>query len=152
MSVELVLASELPAQIDLEPARRVVAALNVELAPIDGQLNLAFVSRSESQELNQRYSGNDYATDVLSFSYIEDGEAIDGVIGDIAICHEIALEQAKAAGTSPDDEVALLALHGTLHVLGYDHQTEAEQSSMQSLQQALMTQAGNKYRELIWEA
>jgi probable rRNA maturation factor len=152
MALELNIVGDVPAKIDLEPTERVVSALinSVQNLP-DGLVNASFVDRAESQDFNVRYSGNDYATDVLSFSYIEDGEPIDGVIGEIAICTPIAVEQAQAAGTTISDEVALLMLHGLLHLCGYDHQTVHDQTDLQKLQHELMDRAGNTYREFVWE-
>ena len=152
MALELVMVGDLPTGVDMAPTRRVVAALLAEGLPLpDGVVNATFVDRAQSQTMNQDYSGNDYPTDVLSFSYIEDGEAIDGVIGEIAICIPIAMDQADKARTTPGDEVALLVLHGLLHLSGYDHQTETEQQTVQALQAKLMAAAGNEYREFVWE-
>lgn len=152
MSLALVVVGEVPSGCDLEPSERAVSALLGILPELpEGTINATFVDRATSQELNVRYSGNDYATDVLSWSYIEDGEPIEGVIGELAVCWEIAVEQAHEAGTTASEEVALLVVHGMLHVLGYDHQTEAEQDEVQRLHEQIMTAAGNKYRAFKWE-
>ncbi|MBW4062223.1 rRNA maturation RNase YbeY [Candidatus Saccharibacteria bacterium] len=152
MALELVIVGDVPTSVELAPTKRVVAALTDSVTDLpEGVVNASFVDRAESQDFNVRYSGNDYATDVLSFSYIEDGEAIDGVIGELAICTPIAAEQAEAAKTSLSDEIALLVLHGLLHLCGYDHQTEADQLKVQHLQEQLMSKAGNTYREFVWE-
>jgi probable rRNA maturation factor len=104
------------------------------------------------REMNRTYAGNDYATDVLSFSYIEDGgEPIEGVIGEMAISLETAASQAEAAGMSLDEEVALLGLHGALHIMGFDHQDETDRQVMNGLQSELMEAAGLKYREFAWK-
>ena len=152
MALELVIVGDVPAGVELEPIKRVVSELHAGVVDLpDGVINASFVDRTGSRELNLRYSGNDYATDVLSFSYIEDGEPIDGVIGELAVCTPIAVEQADGAGTSLSDEVALLVLHGILHIVGYDHQTEGEQAEVQRLQHEVLSAAAVTYREFVWE-
>ena len=89
---------------------------------------------------------------MLSFSYIENGlEAVDGELGDIAISLETAKKQAGEAGHDLTDEVALLALHGVLHIIGHDHQTEKDQQIMDQLQSLVLQQAGLTYRDFRWE-
>ncbi len=149
--LELNVIGEWPEGLDLEPMQRVFSALvSAENDAPDGQINLAFVDDEEIRSMNRDHAGHDYATDVLSFSYIEDGEAIGEVLGEMVISLETAERQAEEAGTSLAEEVALLALHGTLHILGYDHQTEVERQAMQTRQRELMTAAGYQYREFRW--
>ncbi len=138
---------------DFEPAFRVVAALNDHYPDLpSGQVNLMLVDDEEIEALNKEYTGNAYPTDVLSFSYIEGGEEpIEGELGDIAISLPMATAQAEAAGTSVDAELALLALHGTLHVIGYDHQTPEEREKMDRIQRNIMTAAGLPYRDFAWK-
>jgi probable rRNA maturation factor len=152
VALSLEIVGDVPTTVSLEATNRIVSALIAAVPALpDGIINATFVDRDSSREFNQKYSGNDYPTDVLSFSYIEDGEAIGGVIGELAVCTEIALEQSEEAGTAVSDEVALLILHGILHICGYDHQTPAQQSKLQRIQLELMMTAGNQYREFVWE-
>jgi probable rRNA maturation factor len=153
MALQLVITGAVPQGVDLEPAKRVFAELlKSEVKLPDGSVNLALVNDAESQRLNNSYSGHDYATDVLSFSYIErGGKAIGGVVGDIAVSFETAQRQADKAGTSLAEEVALLLLHGVLHVAGLDHQTPEQQAQVQKLQYQLLTAADCRYREFAWE-
>jgi probable rRNA maturation factor len=87
-----------------------------------GELTLSFVDRSDIAELNADHMGKDGPTDVLSFPM--DDEPVAGVptlLGDVVISPAVAAEQfAEHAGTL-DDELALLVVHGVLHVLGHDH-------------------------------
>ncbi|HSX02777.1 MAG TPA: rRNA maturation RNase YbeY [Candidatus Saccharimonadia bacterium] len=158
-NLELDILGEVPAELDVAPTRRVFLALVAELpalAPamvaVGGVINLALVDDERVRQLNRDQAGHDYATDVLSFSYVEDGgEPIDGVVGEMVISLETAARQAAQAGTSLAEEVALLALHGVLHILGYDHQGEAGQIAMQEVQRRLMSQVGYSYREFVWQ-
>ena len=127
---------------------RVQAALSHRLKDLpEGNINLKLVDDTDSQELNDKYSGNAYATDVLTFSYGNE----DGEIADIVINLDEAERQAKEAGIGLEDEVALLGLHGLLHALGYDHQTTPEKEQLDHLQENLLSAAGFKYREFEWQ-
>lgn len=77
-------------------------------------------SDKEVRALNHRFLGKDRPTDVLSFP---SGSGI-GTLGDIAIAFPCARRQALALGHSPDVELRVLLLHGVLHLLGYDHETD----------------------------
>ncbi len=151
--LELEFTGEIPAGLDMVPTQAVFAALVEQLQPlITGTINVALVDDERIQQLNREQAGNDYATDVLSFSYIEDGgEPIEGVIGEMAVSLDTAARQADEAGTTLAEELALLVLHGTLHILSYDHQTVEDQERMQVLQRQLMTAAGYHYREFTWQ-
>jgi probable rRNA maturation factor len=86
----------------------------------------------EIQQLNASYRNIDRVTDVLTFPAWE-GDAIlcppDGYLGDIAICYERAAEQAQEYGHSLERELAFLAVHGALHLLGYDHMKPEDEPS-----------------------
>lgn len=77
--------------------------------------------------LNCRYRGKDYSTDVLSFIY--DEAEVDGspFLGEIVIAPAVAVEHALEYGNSAEDELRKLLVHGTLHLLGYDHETDRGQ-------------------------
>lgn len=153
-TLELLVVGEYPTTLDLAPLGRAFGALVAaadQLELPEGTINLAFVDDETMRTMNREYSGHDYATDVLSFNYLESGEAIEGVVGEMVISLETAQRQADAAGTNLAEEVALLAVHGALHVAGYDHQDEAGREHMQLLQRELMATAGLNYREFIWQ-
>jgi probable rRNA maturation factor len=75
---------------------------------------------TELRRLNRQYRRKDYATDVLSFPADESGQ----FIGDLAISFDRAREQAREFGHSTDDELRILMLHGVLHLVGYDHESD----------------------------
>ncbi len=107
--------------IDLQRWRRL--ALDVlSDREADGELTLTFIDRGDIAELNAEHMGTSGPTDVLSFPM--DDEPLDGVptlLGDVVISPAVAADQfADHAGTI-DDELALLVVHGILHVLGHDH-------------------------------
>ena len=75
---------------------------------------------AELRRLNRQFRGKDYATDVLSFP-----ATLPGSLGDLAISLARARSQARAFGHPPEDELRILMLHGLLHLLGYDHETDS---------------------------
>jgi probable rRNA maturation factor len=107
--------------LDVERWGRLAEAAAVHEGGV-GELTLTFVDRDEIAELNAEHMGKSRPTDVLSFPM--DDEPISGIptlLGDIVVCPAVAADQfADHAGTL-DDELALLVVHGVLHVLGHDH-------------------------------
>ena len=97
------------------------------------------------QSLNRDFRNVDAVTDVLTFPAWE-GEALlappDGYLGDIAICLARAQEQAAAYGQSLRRELAFLAVHGTLHLLGYDHMEPVQERAMFERQDAILEEMG----------
>lgn len=104
-----------------------------------GELTLTFVDVDEIADLNSEYMGQEGPTDVLAFPM--DDEPMPGVptmLGDIVVCPEVAAAQyADHAGTF-DDEIALLVVHGVLHVMGHDHAEPTETELMRSRELALL--------------
>lgn len=99
-----------------------------------GELGIALVSDARMRTLNKSYRRKDYATDVLSF----DG---DGV-GDLVIATGVARRQAGEAGHSYQTELRVLALHGLLHLLGYDHEDPEDNGRMQRMETRLRRKGG----------
>ena len=112
--------------------------VNAAPALARGAVSVAVVSDAKVRQLNRRYRGRDYATDVLSFAY--GGDPSCGVLGDIVIARGVARRQAHAAGHSERIELRVLALHGLLHLLGYDH--ERDHGRMLRLERRLSRKAG----------
>jgi probable rRNA maturation factor len=90
---------------------------------LKGEVNVLLTGNGELRSLNRRFRGKDKATDVLSFPPL--AELADGLAGDIAISAEIAVQNAKRLGHSTAEEVRILALHGILHLAGYDHESDS---------------------------
>lgn len=106
-----------------------------------GELTLTFVDVAEIEQLNVEFMDTSGPTDVLSFPM--DDEPIPGVptmLGDIVICPEVAASQfAEHAGTFVD-EIALLVVHGVLHILGHDHAEPDETALMHEREMALLSE------------
>lgn len=100
-----------------------------------GAVSIALVSDRRIRSLNRTYRRRDYATDVLSFPSKE-----RDFLGDIAIAKGVAARQARDRQHSFATELRVLALHGLLHLIGYDH--ERDRGEMRRLEQRLLTRAG----------
>lgn len=87
-----------------------------------GDIELVFVDDSEMREINNSQRGIDKATDVLSFPY---ESVAGGLAGSVVISTDTASRVASELGHSANDEIALLFLHGVLHVMGYDHEIDS---------------------------
>jgi len=104
----------------------------------DAELSLTLLDDAGIADLNAAYLGHDGPTDVIAFALYEPGET---PVGDVYIGFDQALRQAERLGIPPDQELARLAIHGTLHVLGFDHPAPAaarESSEMWQLQERIL--------------
>jgi probable rRNA maturation factor len=117
--------------------RRAVAATLQHESVADASISVTLLDDKRIRNMNRKYLEHDRVTDVISFPLYERGEA---VVGDIYIGYEQAQEQAADANVDLSEEVARLAIHGTLHVLGYDHPEEGErtQSEMWRVQEEIL--------------
>ena len=107
-------------------------------------VTLLVVDNQKIKELNKIYRHKNKVTDVLSFSATEGqkvrGKAEEGggYLGEIFICYEQMLKQAKKYGHGPDEELTLLFVHGLLHLLGYDDQTDTANLKMMRVQNKIL--------------
>jgi probable rRNA maturation factor len=85
-----------------------------------GEVTIALVSDTRMRALNRQYRQKDYATDVLSFP----ANPVESFLGEIVIARGVARRQARETGHAELAELKLLALHGLLHLLGYDHERD----------------------------
>ena len=109
--------------------------------------NIIIVDKDKIQYLNKTYRNIDRVTDVISFALEDDDSFIKTdfrVLGDIYICLDKAIEQAKEYGHSLKREISFLTIHGILHLLGYDHMLEDEEKEMFGLQEMILNEYGLK--------
>jgi len=119
----------------------------IQLSQIQDEIEMSVVIQSDDDlhDLNRQFLGIDAPTDVLSFPADEiDPDSGLRILGDVIISYPRAAEQATAAGETVDDEIQLLVIHGTLHLLGYDHTTSEEKQTMWELQRKALDQLGCK--------
>ena len=126
------------------------------------EVNLKIVSKGQIRKLNKTFRDNDKVTDVLSFpNLLEYGkkdmqllgdkltkdnfimdinpETNHIMLGDICICSAVVYKQAKEYGNTRDREVVYMAVHGLLHLLGYDHMLEEDKKIMREVEEKIMT-------------
>ena len=110
----------------------------------DAELNILFIDPKPMEDLHIRWLDLPGPTDVMSFPMDElrpgtaDRPTPTGTLGDICICPQVAEQQAKDAGHTTVEEMLMLATHGMLHLLGYDHAEEDEKKEMFALQRTLL--------------
>ena len=141
--------------IDAEAVTRLLGGVLAGEGVAAGELGVRFVGERRMRDLNRDFLGHDEVTDVLAFPLEEhgddgrpmnddtvvfgrDGDTSDDLtarelprlLGDVVVCPRRAAAQARAAGTPLAFEVAMLLVHGTLHVLGYDHEADAGEMAL----------------------
>ena len=94
----------------------------------DAMISITFVGRATMSRLNKRYLGHQGPTDVISFGLDRIGKT-GAVLGDIYICPEVARDNARRQRISAGEELLRLVIHGTLHVLGYEHPEGSDRRS-----------------------
>ncbi|MGC0142323.1 MULTISPECIES: rRNA maturation RNase YbeY [unclassified Pseudactinotalea] len=108
------------------------------------ELEVRFVDAEVMTELNERWMDATGATDVLAFPMDElrpgspGTPSSEGILGSVVLCPQVAIDQARTAGHSADEEMLLLTTHGILHLLGYDHAEPEEEKEMFALQRRLL--------------
>jgi probable rRNA maturation factor len=105
----------------------------------DASVSVTLLDNPRIRGMNRKYLQHDRVTDVISFPLYEQGEQ---VVGDVYIGYEQAQDQAADAGVDLEEEIARLSIHGTLHVLGYDHPDEdgdRTKSDMWQLQETILS-------------
>jgi len=130
------------AHIDSEAIK---VALETTLERFDRSVEMSVIITDNQtiRQFNHQFRGVDAPTDVLSFTNDPDpdfpaGDEAADYLGDVVIAYPIAKQQAKHSGHNPMEEVVLLAVHGTLHLLGFDHDTPARKKEMWTMQQQIM--------------
>ena len=132
-------------EVDLERWQTLAVASFTDQGITAGECNLLFVDEQTIHQLNFEHRDKDKPTDVLSFPLDgADASEPDDLIGDIVICATVAAANAPQhegqdhhRGTI-EDELALLVVHGVLHLLGHDHEVDDEAEIMEALEQTLL--------------
>jgi probable rRNA maturation factor len=125
------------------------AALADNDLPIEVSIKLT--NDAEVQALNLAYRGKDKPTNVLSFpmagpdllAAVADGDDIETLLGDVVLAHETCVREAAERGLAVQDHAAHLLVHGTLHLLGYDHETgDEEAEAMEQVERGALASLG----------
>jgi probable rRNA maturation factor len=156
VEVNVVVPRGLGRKIDSKLIRGVVeGALRKESWEQPATLDVIFVTDDEIRDINARLRGIDEVTDVLSFPVVElrpeQGSVSDFFVlppdstphlGDVVISFARVESQADEAGHSLQRELAFLTLHGVLHILGYDHETDEQRRRMRRREEEVLVEAG----------
>ncbi|OEH86160.1 rRNA maturation RNase YbeY [Desulfuribacillus stibiiarsenatis] len=127
---------------------RCISALSDKFEDNTGEFSIMIVDEQRIHEMNLEYRGKDQPTDVISFALNDnieetgEDEQLAYYLGDVVICLDIAEKQAHEYGHSLHRELCFLAVHGLLHLLGYDHETEVEEKEMFDLQEEVLQEQG----------
>jgi probable rRNA maturation factor len=146
--VEIFVEEKLRGLVDEDWAKRIAqTVLKAEEVAPPYEVSLVFTDSETVRRLNRDYRGVDEPTDVLAFYMLSQNEADssfalppDGVtrLGEVIISYPQAVEQASEQGHSSERELALLIIHGILHLLGYDHEEVEEESKMRERERELL--------------
>jgi len=119
--------------------------------PAHVEVSVRLTSDDEVHALNRQYRGKDKSTNVLSFPMVQpdlidtvsqnsdDGEVL---LGDIVLAHGVCVTEAAERGISVEHHLTHLVVHGTLHLLGYDHGTDEEGDAMEEIERAALSELG----------
>jgi len=142
---ELALAPDDPVEAESVPPqdafeRWVAAALAVHEG--GGEVHIRIVGARESRALNRRWRGRDALTNVLAFAAELPPEVGLTLLGDLVICAEVVADEAARQGKSLEAHWAHMTVHGTLHLLGYDHRQDAEAAVMEAEERRVLAALG----------
>jgi probable rRNA maturation factor len=133
-----------PDNLEARAEEAVLAAIKLAKPKVKGaaELSIVLTNDEEQHELNRQWRGKDSSTNVLSFPQIEPFGPVVGILGDITLARETLEREAVEQGTSFADHFTHLVVHGFLHILGYDHLTDAEALQMESLETQILATLG----------
>lgn len=138
----------LPPEINSQMLRDAILMTLSEHKKSDSDITLRLTNDEEICQLNLKFRKKDKATDVLSFNYnFDDPETKHHYLGDIVISVETAAIQAPKYHLSLNQELAFLAIHGTLHLLGYNHEQPDQKETMWRLQDDIFDKVKSSFKE-----
>lgn len=106
------------------------------------ELSVLLTDNAAQQALNREWRGMDKPTNVLSFPAIGPDDALEGLLGDISLAYETLVQEAEALEKPFEQHFAHLLVHGCLHIVGYDHETEQEALAMERRETDIMALLG----------
>ena len=113
-----------------------------EIRTSEGSVSIKFLGKKEMQSMNKKFRSKDTPTNVLAFPIDNSLDLDTDSLGDIAICHEVVLKEAKEQNKEVRDHMAHIFIHGVLHLLGHDHHQEAQAEIMENLERSILAKIG----------
>jgi probable rRNA maturation factor len=131
-------------------AAQIEKAVSSRLPAVDGVVVLALADDATVRDLNRRFRGQDKSTNVLSFPSGEE-PGRDAHLGDVILARETLQHEARLEGKPDGDHLAHLAIHGILHLLGYDHDSDKQAQLMERLETSILGDMGiaDPYRDTV---
>lgn len=149
MTLEIIAETRVP--VGLRPQLRRVMLRLMRLKLVNSNVCIVLSDDEKLRALKLEFWGEDAATDVLSFPQWEPGDPfVPEVLGDIVISLETAQRQANERGHDLTTEVTVLAAHGLLHLLGFDHQTEAEWQPFHEMETLSLSELARVHQSKIF--
>ena len=102
------------------------------------ELNILIVGRAAGRRYNRQFRGRDYATNVLSFPYEPMPGEHSGLLGDLVICAPVVAREAREQHKDTRDHFAHMTIHGVLHLLGYEHDSDGDAERMEALETSIL--------------
>ena len=146
MSVTIEIATESAAWQKLPGAeaavRRAVTAALGDARVEEGEIGIVLADDARIRALNRSFRGSDQATNVLAFPAPKSSGAGPRPIGDIVLAYETMAREAEAEGKAAEHHLMHLAVHGTLHLVGFDHGNDADAAAMEARERAILARLG----------
>ncbi|MDD5749028.1 MAG: rRNA maturation RNase YbeY [Actinomycetota bacterium] len=154
MKVEITCEEEVNMPQKLRLKRNLKSAMRKMTGRRNLELSLLLVNEERFRELNRKYLGKDEPSDVLAFPMLDSTVMNNGFydsgplepIGDVVICVPVARMQAREFGCKLSDELFLLAIHGLLHLLGFEDESTQEKEKMREKEKMLLGRAARRLR------
>ncbi len=140
--IDLQIATENSADLPTEQQIQQWANAAVRAENVEPEITVRIVDEAESHQLNLTYRGKDKPTNVLSFPFECPDEVELPLLGDLVICRQVVEREAQEQGKPLTAHWAHMVVHGSLHLLGYDHIEEDEAEEMESLESQIMRSLG----------
>lgn len=106
------------------------------------ELNILIVGSAAGRRFNREFRNRDYATNVLSFACEPASGEHCGLLGDLVICAAVVAREAREQEKTVRDHFAHMTIHGALHLLGYDHESDREAETMEALERTILASLG----------
>jgi probable rRNA maturation factor len=132
----------IPAQADIEHWVQTAIAAGSSVAREEAELTVRIVDNDESQQLNHQYRNKNKPTNVLSFPFQNPPGITLPLLGDLVVCKNVVESEALEQNKTLTEHWAHMLIHGTLHLLGYDHIDPQEAVEMESLETKLLIELG----------
>ena len=125
--------------------KKITAAALEELGKEEAELGIVLVGAKEMASINEKFLGHEGPTDVITFDYATKSKGKNQLHGEIFVCAEVAVKQAKEFGTSWQSEVVRYVVHGILHLMGHDDLQATARRKMKREEELLVAELSRRF-------